>query len=228
MQRYLSSRKYNQPSHIFVIWEFSYKILPLYLWSHVWQQPVGEFPLQPKATGATGGYPYYDEDADALCTPLESLALAVLEFLSVLTSIPQLQNAVRLSTHHLSNILFHFMMLGEEELAGWKGNPQHFTTQGSNYDYELTVRSKCLGILNELIEKFGDLAIQALLVISEKFLLNLDEEATTSTLNMIASSLTDLSSIQSITGGVFESEAKFTSLVRLSSCNVREQLKVSG
>ena len=67
------------------------------------------------------------------------------------------------------------MMLGEEELAGWKGNPQHFTTQGSNYDYELTVRSKCLRILNELIEKFGDLAIQALLVISEKFLLNLDE-----------------------------------------------------
>lgn len=175
MQRYLSSRKYSQPSHIFIIWEFSYKILPLYLWSHVWQQPAGEFPLQPKATGTVASYPYYDDDADALCTPLESLALAVLEFLSVLTSIPQLQNAVRLSAHHLTNILFHFMMLGEEELAGWKANPQHFTTQGSSYDYELTVRSKCLGILNELIEKFGDLAIQALLVISEKFLLNLDE-----------------------------------------------------
>jgi hypothetical protein len=38
---------------------------------------------------------------------------------------------------------------------------------------------------------------------------------------MIAGSLTDLASVQAITGGVFESEAKFTSLVKLSSCNVR-------
>jgi hypothetical protein len=228
MQRYLSARKYQQPTHIFVIWEFSYKILPLYLWSHVWQQPVGEFPLQPKATAVPTPYPYFDDDADALCSPLESLALAVLEFLSVLTSIPQLQNSVRLSTHHLTNALFHFMLLGEGELAGWKGNAQHFTTQGASYDYELTVRSKCLAILNELIEKFGDLAIQALLVVSEKFLLNLDEEATTATLTMIAGSLTDLANVQAITSGVFESEAKFGSLVRLSSCNVREQLKVSG
>jgi hypothetical protein len=69
----------------------------------------------------------------------------------------------------------------------------------------LTIRNKCVGILNELIEKFGDLAIQAVLVISEKFLLNLDEEATTNTMASIANSLTDLTNIQNITGGVFES-----------------------
>ncbi|HRC88013.1 MAG TPA: hypothetical protein PK413_20695, partial [Thermoanaerobaculia bacterium] len=195
---------------------------------HVWQQPTGEFPLHPKPTAQPPPPPYFDDDADALCSPLEALAHAVLEFLSVLTSVPQLHNAVRLSTHHLTNALFHFMLVGEGELAGWKANPTHFTTQGATYDYELTVRSKCLSILNELIEKFGDLAIQALLVISEKFLLNLNEEATTSTLNMIAGSLTDLAHVQAVSGGVFESAGKFGSLVQLSSCNVREQLKVSG
>lgn len=45
---------------------------------------------------------------------------------------------------------------------------------------------------------------------------------------MIAGSITDLNNVQAITGGVFESEEKFATLVRLSSCNVREQLKVSG
>lgn len=70
MQRYLSARKYYQPTHIFVIWEFSYKILPLYLWSHVWQQPAGEFPLQTKSPQAATPFPYFDDDADALCSPL--------------------------------------------------------------------------------------------------------------------------------------------------------------
>ena len=135
MQRYLTNRKYHHPAHIFVVWEFSYKILPLYLWSHAWQQPPGDFPLQPKATAAPTPFPYFDDDADALCSPLESLALAILEFLSVLTSIPQLHNAVRLSTHHLTNLLFHFMLLAEGDLAGWKNNPQQFTTQGATYDY---------------------------------------------------------------------------------------------
>lgn len=38
MQRYLTLRKYNQPTHIFTVWEFTYRLIPLYLWSHVWDQ----------------------------------------------------------------------------------------------------------------------------------------------------------------------------------------------
>jgi hypothetical protein len=85
----------------------------------------------------------------------------------------------------------------------------------------LTIRNKCIGILNELIEKFGDLAIQAILVTSEKFLLNLDEEATSKTLSIIANSLTDLANIQGLTSGVFENETKFNSFIKLSSCNIK-------
>jgi hypothetical protein len=58
------------------------------------------------------------------------------------------------------------MLISDNELIGWKGNAQHFTGQSGSLDYELTIRNKCIGILNELIEKFGDLAIQAVLVIS--------------------------------------------------------------
>lgn len=113
-------------------------------------------------------------------------------------------------------------------MRGWRGVAQLFTGQGGSMDYELTVRNKCLSILNEMIEKFGDFAIQAILVASEKFLLNLPEENTTATLLMIASSLADLGTVRELSQGVFESEAKFGALVRLSSVDVRETLRVGG
>jgi hypothetical protein len=56
-----------------------------------------------------------------------------------------------------------------------------------------------------MIEKFGDFAIQAILVASEKFLLNLGEETTTKTLMMIAASLTDLTGIKEVTSNIYES-----------------------
>ena len=70
-------------------------------------------------------------------------------------------------------------------------------------DYEMTVRNKCIGILNEMIEKFGDFAIQAILVVSEKFLLNLLEDSTTKTLTIIASSLADMNLLREITSGIY-------------------------
>lgn len=63
---------------------------------------------------------------------------------------------------------------------------------------------------------------------SEKFLINLPEETTTKTLIMIAGSLTDLSNLREVTSNIYESEAKFTSLVKLSSCDIKESLKLSG
>jgi len=46
MQRYLASRKYFQPTHIYVVWEFSYKMMPLFLWNYVWGKSVIRFPTQ--------------------------------------------------------------------------------------------------------------------------------------------------------------------------------------
>jgi hypothetical protein len=58
------------------------------------------------------------------------------------------------------------MLMSEDEVASWRSNPHHFIIQSSSMDYELTIRSKTLSIINELIEKYGDYAIQAILVVS--------------------------------------------------------------
>jgi hypothetical protein len=71
MQRYLTQRKYHQPAHLYVIWEFAYKALPLYLWAHVWDRTIDEYPLHSKSSSVSiPNTPYYDDDVDALCTPL--------------------------------------------------------------------------------------------------------------------------------------------------------------
>lgn len=64
---------------------------------------------------------------------------------------PQLQNGLRVSVHHLTNALFHYMLLSDEEVAGWKNNPQHFSAQSGSLEYESGVRGRALSMLNELI-----------------------------------------------------------------------------
>jgi hypothetical protein len=66
---------------------------------------------------------------------MESLAFTLLEFISVLTSIPQLNTAIKVSIHHLTNVLFHFMMLPEFDTLFWKNNAQQFLIMNTNVDY---------------------------------------------------------------------------------------------
>lgn len=162
-------------------------MLPLHLWVNVWGKDINEYknkdnfsseesiPISKSETY----FAYYDDDTEALLTQTESLTLIVLEFVSVLTSIPQLNTAVKISIHHLTNFLFHCMLMPEFDLKFWKNNLQQFLSVNVINDYEVTIRNKALSILNELIEKCGDYAIQANLLISEKFLLNISESQTT-------------------------------------------------
>lgn len=71
------------------------------------------------------------------------------------------------------------MLMPEYDVIFWKNNLQQFLSANVINDYEVTIRNKTLSILNELIEKCGDYAIQAILLISEKFLLNIPEQQTT-------------------------------------------------
>lgn len=77
MQRFLALRGYAQPQHLFVVWEFAYKALPLYLWAHVYARPLQDYPPA-RAPHPALPPALYDDDPDALAPPLESLALAVL------------------------------------------------------------------------------------------------------------------------------------------------------
>lgn len=71
------------------------------------------------------------------------------------------------------------MIMPEYDVIFWKNNLQQFLSVNTLNDYEVTIRNKALSILNELIEKCGDYAIQSILLISEKFLLNIPESQTT-------------------------------------------------
>jgi len=68
-----------------------------------------------------------------------------------LISNPQLQGALRVSVHHLTNALFHYALISNQECDGWKNNPHHFSALTNNMEYEAGVRGKCLSILNEMI-----------------------------------------------------------------------------
>ena len=65
---------------------------------------------------------------------MEAVAQTLLEFLSVVISVPQLQNTVKLSCHHLTNCLFHFMLLTLQEEELWRENNGQFLGQGYNID----------------------------------------------------------------------------------------------
>lgn len=154
MQSYLTSRKYHQPSHIYTIWEFTYRLIPIYLWSHVWNQNINKYPPQPRTDSPSAedeDYIQYDDDSDALCSTIEGLAIAALDFISVILSVPQIQGALRISTHHLTNAIFHYLLISNQELEGWKSNAHHFSSQIGSLEYEAGVRGKGLSILNEMI-----------------------------------------------------------------------------
>ena len=93
------------------------------------------FPLhRQQRTGAFGVLPgrqmvQYDDESDALFSTAEALAIASLDFLSVLMSVSQLQGALKLSVHHLTNALFHYLLISDEEIDGWKNNAHHFSSQ---------------------------------------------------------------------------------------------------
>lgn len=70
MQKYLTLRKYYQPAHIFTIWEFTYRLLPLYLWSHVWGEKSKNYPPQPSEPSKSIDFILFDDDSDALCSAI--------------------------------------------------------------------------------------------------------------------------------------------------------------
>jgi hypothetical protein len=62
-----------------------------------------------------------------------------------------------------------------------------------------------VAILNEMIEKYGDLAIQAILVASEKFLLNLPQSSSITTFGLVLKAMTE-DPVAEVSAGVFQSK----------------------
>ena len=131
---------------------------------------------------------------------------------------------VRVSMHHIVNVLFHFYMMQKSELQTWSYNSLYFI---GNPDYE-SLRGKILNILNELIERNSDFAIQAILLISEKFLVNHPQSNTIDVIRKIMQSM----NIAEVFGnGRLELNLQISDyerFVNLSGCDLKASFKVQG
>lgn len=63
----------------------------------------------------------------------------------------------------------------------WREDPNQFVSDDEDEANMRSMRTITLKVISELIEKHGDEAIQALIVIAEKFMMNYDEQHTVST-----------------------------------------------
>ena len=43
MQRYIGTKHSTHLPQIYIIWEFCYKLMPMYLWNAVWEEPYEQF-----------------------------------------------------------------------------------------------------------------------------------------------------------------------------------------
>lgn len=78
------------------------------------------------------------------------------------------------------------------EAKNWDCQTHYFI---NSQDHE-GLRSKVLNVLNELIEKYNDQAIQAILVIAEKFLMNYPQAHTLKVLETIFQSMDFVSLVE--------------------------------
>ena len=72
------------------------------------------------------------------------------------------------------------------------------------------------------------MAIQAILVVSEKFLLNLPQSSTNATFSTILNAVIEIDSLPMISAGLYESENQLMNLAKISGVDIRTQLDVSG
>ena len=80
-----------------------------------------------------------------------------------------------------------------------------------------SLRGKVIPVINEFIEKYGDLALQAILIVCEKFLMNHEEAHTTQIINGLLGQV-DSTMNNEIPENMRE---KIKGLIKLSSCNAR-------
>lgn len=171
----------NRVAELLTLWEFTYKFMPFYLSSEVWH--LDQF--EGSKIERDAPLAYFDDDYDSSLNALEALAHNILEFLSVLSSSPLLLMVGKVSIYHTINALFHYYILSEEDFRNWTSTDSYFINLP---DHE-SIRGKILNTLNEIIERNEIYAIQALLVIAEKFLMNHNQAHTLETLSKIMESI---------------------------------------
>ncbi len=159
--------------------------LPLFIWSVIYGVPVelvqdgmktapqGSHIAKPKNVDNDGFE--LDENID-LSNEVEAVAVQLIELMQTLLPHKKLRSFVKFGLFPLVNCISHYMLFSKYQEKTWFEEPNEFQAEEEDPQNMVSIRKEVLEILSSLVTNFEDEAIQAIMIISEKFLANMREE----------------------------------------------------
>jgi hypothetical protein len=182
------------------IWKFLNNNLPLFTWTVVFGIPLDKLDqnLKPLSLDANvipfkpfhkvnAGFEL-DEDLD-LTDDIQGLATQLIELLTTLLSNKNLHVILKFGIFPLMNCMSHYLLMTKEQEKLWVEDPNQFIAEDENEWDMGSIRNALTKLISSLIESQGDDATQAVIIIAEKFLLNLKEESTHGFLQVVLDKL---------------------------------------
>ncbi|EGR32294.1 hypothetical protein IMG5_089160 [Ichthyophthirius multifiliis] len=181
------------------IWKFFNSILPLYIWTNVYGVPLNqlddnlqplkdplEFQKDPKQQygqqknneGENLEMRFLEEE-DEYLNEIEGLTINCIELVSTLVTKDTLYMLIKLAVFPIINALSHFILLTKDQERQWVYEPNQFVSDDEDEQNMRSIRNLALQLIFQLIDKFGDITIQALMIVAEKFMMNFDEAHST-------------------------------------------------
>lgn len=140
------------------------------------------------------------EEEDEFVSEIEGLALNAIELVATVVTKDSLYILVKQAVFPIINALAHFLLLTKEQVSTvpfsinqsnvrpsqerlWTEEPNQFVSDDDDEANMRSQRNLIHTLLFQLIERFGDQATQALMIIAEKFMMNHDESHTTAVIS---------------------------------------------
>ena len=129
--------------------------------------PVSEEPDSDQQDGELANYSFEEEEKYGL----EGMTFHLLELLSTLVMRPNVQALVMQGLAPLLTSVSSYLLIQHDHERLYLTDPTYFIADKSQELLKVeTIRSQCLVLISSLIEVFGDLATQGVLLIIEKLL----------------------------------------------------------
>eukprot|EP01017_Pseudomicrothorax_dubius_P030707 TRINITY_DN3852_c0_g2_i2.p1 TRINITY_DN3852_c0_g2~~TRINITY_DN3852_c0_g2_i2.p1 ORF type:complete len:1056 (-),score=282.50 TRINITY_DN3852_c0_g2_i2:43-3210(-) len=237
--------KYSKKSlgaAVSVVWKFLNQNLPLYVWLVVYDIPidfvdeglrlldeslVGKGRLAgrvaPKKLNVeTFGFEL-DEDHDS-DNEIELIAMQLIELIATLLGKPILRDIVRVGVYPLVNAFCHYMLMTSGDEYHWLREPNQFITNDEDESSMRSIRTAGLKVVSELIDKYPDETLPALMPIIDKFLQGLDEETTLTHARALTEELAANASKRRSASGFSLDQEFLTEVSRTSTFNLESEV----
>lgn len=181
-----------------VIWKFLNQNLPLYIWTVVYDIPLDFIDenlnlLDPKilesdtsqlasrvaaqiGKGETKYTGFELDDEQEFDHDLEIIASQLIELVATLITKPILRDILQLGIYPLINSLSYYMLMTRHDEHLWLKDPNQFISNDEDEGNYRGIRQSGLKLISDIVDKYPNEALQALLIVVEKFLQNLEED----------------------------------------------------